>query len=343
MLKSNMDKTSVAVLMGGKSPEHDVSLLTGKGIVENLDKQKYHVIPVIISKDGLNWKIKTIDEFLKLDLKIDKQAAERQNKKPTFSKFSIPVQPDIFFIAMHGPFGEDGTIQGMLDFVGAQYTGSGVSASAIGMNKIIFKKIIEQQNIPQPNWQILTKNKSIKTKKIDKIGPPWVVKPSNQGSSIGVSIVENRKGFSKAAKEAFKYSPKIIIEEYIQGTEVSCGIIGNKSPQLLPIIEIRPKNDFFDYESKYTVNMCEEIVPAEISKKAAKKVEDLALKVYQAINCQDFGRVDMIIKKGQPYVLEINTIPGLTPTSLLPQEAAAADISYPQLLDKIITSALNRF
>lgn len=305
-----MSKISVGVIMGGKSPEHEISLLTGKGVVENLDKNKYQATPIVLPKD-------------------------------TFPK-KLEPNHDIFFIAMHGPFGEDGTIQGMLDLIGARYTGSGVLASAIGMNKDIFKKIISYHNIPQPQSSILNKDENLSIKTINQFGPPWVIKPANQGSSVGVSIVKSKKEINKAIDKALNYSQRIIIEEFIKGIEVSCGIIGNKNPQALPLIEIRPKNSFFDYQSKYTPGVCEEIVPAEINDRIKNKVQKAALKVYQAINCQDFGRVDIIIRDNQPYVLEINTIPGLTPTSLLPQEAAAVNINYSQLVNKIVEFALVR-
>jgi len=335
-----MTKTSVAVLMGGKSPEHDVSLLTGKGVVDNLNKDKYEIIPVIISPSGLNWQVKTLKQFTKLDFEIKRKSADWRKKSKALSQFSIPIQPDIFFIAMHGPFGEDGTLQGMLDYIGAKYTGSGVLSSALAMNKIAFKKTIAYDQLPQPQWLIYKPNQQLPNPNLVTFGPPWVVKPSNQGSSVGISIVKNEMDYHKSIAIAGEYSEEIIIEEYLQGVEVSCGVLGNKNPQPLPVIEICPKNEFFDYESKYTPGMCKEIVPARISPEETKKVQKLAIKVYQSVNCQDFGRVDMIIKNGQPYVLEINTIPGLTPNSLLPQEAAASGITYPKLLDKIITSAL---
>lgn len=308
-----MSKLRVAVLMGGKSPEHNVSLVTGKGVVENLDKEKYEVIPVKVPSQGCD-----------------------------LGFLNLSPAPDVFFIAMHGPFGEDGTIQGMLDFLGYKYTGSGVLASAIGMNKIIFKKLIEYAQIPTPKWVVVLKGSQV-PKGINKIGPPWVVKPSGQGSSVGVKIVKAEKKLDEAINQAFEYNSKVLVEEYIEGTEVSCGVLGNNKPQALPVIEICPKNEFFDYEAKYNAEKCDEIVPARISDEMTKKVQEIAVKVYETINCRGFGRVDMIIKKDIPYVLEINTIPGLTPTSLLPQEAKAAGISYSQLLDKVIKYALSSF
>ncbi len=299
--------------MGGKSPEHEVSISTGIQVVKNLDKHKYEVAPIKLTK---NLTKNEITDLINLNPGLD-----------------------IYFIAMHGPFGEDGTIQGMLDFIGAKYTGAGVISSALGMNKVLFRKILEAEKLPSPEYIALNKREKI-PQQVKNFGPSWVVKPSSQGSSVGVNLAKNDEELQKTAAAAFQYDKQILVEEYLTGKEISCGVLGNKKPFALPVIEICPENEFFDYESKYTPGKCEEIVPARINKLLTKKVQNLAVKVYQAVNCRGFGRVDMIIKKDQPVVLEINTIPGLTPTSLLPQEAKAAGISFPELLDLIIKFGL---
>jgi len=290
-------KLKIAVLMGGKSPEYEISLISGREVMKNLDKDKYTPTPVIISKTG--------------------QGIEKV----------LHVAADIVFIAMHGPYGEDGRIQGMLDMAGIKYTGSGVTASAVGMDKLIFRKLMQAEGIPVA--RISTKF-------------PCFVKPHNQGSSVGASIVRSKKDLKKAVKLAKKYSGKIIIEEYLKGTEVTCAVLGNEKPIALPVIEIIPlKGKFFDYTSKYTESGSEEIVPARISKGLTKKVQNLAIKVYRTVGCRGFGRVDFILKDNKyPIVLEINTIPGLTPMSLVPKAAKAAGISYRSLLDKIIRYAI---
>lgn len=330
-------KLRVAVLMGGRSPEYDVSLATGQGVVSNLDTRKYEVIPVVVSKDGQIWEEKDCEKFIKEDLSIGKDAPKKVSIKSRSKGFSIPLSvsstPDVFFIAMHGPFGEDGTIQGMLDFLGVPYTGSGVLASALGMNKVMFRRVMDYLGIPGPKWTSNIKKNTIPL--------PIVVKPVAQGSSVGVSFVREEANIKKAIREAEKYG-QVMIEELIEGIEVSCGVLGNNDPFALPVIEICPSNEFFDYEAKYTAGKCEEIVPARIPGAVAKKAQALAVDVYKGIGCRGFGRVDMIVKDGKPYVLEINTIPGLTPASLLPKEAAAAGISYPELLDKVIGYALEK-
>lgn len=284
-----MTKFKVAVLMGGESSERVVSLSSGKTVLENLDKEKYEALSVDVPSElskMLKWK------------------------------------PDIALIILHGKGGEDGVIQGYLETNEIKYSGCGVLASAIGMDKLIFRKLMERENILMP--------KLVKTY-------PGVVKPVNGGSSLGVSIVRNKLEYEKAITEVNKFDSEYLIEEIVKGTEVTCGVLADV---VLPVVEIVPSKDFFDYEAKYTEGMSQEICPARISDKMTKRVQDLALKVFKIIGGRGYARVDMIIKDDLIYVLEINTLPGMTPNSLLPREAKAAGISYPQLLDKIIELAI---
>lgn len=312
-----MKKNKVFVLMGGKSPEYKISLLTGKEIVKHLDRRKYEIASLIVNRQGSNSNLQNIKKF-----------------------FSDSSAGGVVFIAMHGPYGEDGTIQGTLELAGIPYTGSGVLASALGMNKIMFHKIMEREKIAVPKSLVFQRNNppTLVWKFFGK--PPVFVKPYNQGSSAGASSVHKKSELFAAIKLAFSYSSPVLVEEYLDGLEVSCGILGNDNPQALPVAEIVSKNEFFDWEAKYTPGKSEEIVPARISKSVEKKVQETAIRVFQAIGARGFARVDMIVKSGKPIVLEINTIPGLTPVSILPKEAAAAGIYYPELLDKIINLAL---
>ena len=297
-------KTKIVVLMGGKSSEHDISVISGNEVVKNLDKKKYLAIPVVISKEGKGF--------------------DRINKN----------KPDIVFIALHGKFGEDGTVQGMLELLGIPYTGSGVLASSIGMDKLMFRKLMHAEGITSPDYFVVNKNE--KVRKLFK--PPYFVKPFDGGSSVGVSIVKKGKELENALKLVFRYSETAIVEEFVEGLEVTCGVLGNDNPVALPVTEIHPiKGDFFDYKSKYNENGSEEITPARISKKMTEEVRGLAVKIHKLVGARGFSRVDFILQKGKtPIVLEINTIPGMTPMSLLPKAAAAAGITYPQLLDRII-------
>lgn len=325
-------KIKVAVLMGGKSPEYEISLISGREVVRNLNPKRYSPLPVVVARDGKTWRQLSTREVLNLPDPLllrgtGKEIVTTKSRKIELLNSSEGKNIDVAFIAMHGPFGEDGVIQGMLELAGLKYTGSGVLASAIGMDKIMFRKVMRAEGIPVP-------------KSTTKF--PCFVKPHNQGSSVGASIVRNEKELAKAIKLARKYSDKVLVEEYLAGKEVTCAVLGNEDPKVLPVIEIVPlKGEFFDYESKYTESGAEEIVPARISKTLTRKVQDMAVKVYKAIGCRGFGRVDFILKDNKhPIVLEINTIPGLTPMSLLPKAAKAAGISYPRLLDRIIRYAI---
>lgn len=340
-----MRKIKVAVLMGGKTPEHEISLITGREVVRNLDKSKYKILPVVISRTGERWQSLVPGKLLSLPDPLTLRGTKKDlvsQKEKEIQGVGQLVQDkiNVVFIAMHGPFGEDGTVQGMLELAGIPYTGPGVLASALGMDKIMFKKVLQSQKIPVPKFVVFEKGKSFKRKVLGK--PPYFIKPHNQGSSVGASIAKTKRSLRKALNLAFKYSDLALVEEYIKGIEVTCGVIGNKNPKPLPLVEIVPKkSEFFDYESKYTESGAEEIVPAKISTSLTKKVQKMALDVYKVIGCRGFSRVDFILRNGKkPIVLEINTIPGLTPMSLVPKAAKAAGISYSQLLDKIISYAI---
>ena len=283
-----MKKLRIAVVMGGESTEREVSLMTGREMAKNLDREKYEVVEIELPKD-LN--------------KITKEI-------------------DVALLALHGKGGEDGVIQGYLETLGIKYTGCGVLASAIGMDKKIFRKLAVAEDL------LMAK---------ETISVPCVVKPVDGGSSVGVTIVKKEEDFEKSINEAKKYSNEVIVEEYIEGVEVSCGILGD---QVLPIIEIVPKKEFFDYEAKYGDGMSEEICPARLSEEVTKKVQAETKRVFRMISGRGYSRVDFIIKDNVPYLLEINTLPGMTQNSLIPKEAAVAGISYQQLLDKIIVMAV---
>jgi len=307
----------IAVIRGGKSAEREISLKTGKAILDALSRQGYSTIDI----DPAN----------------------------NLHKALYQQEVDIAFIALHGRFGEDGTIQGLLELEGIPYTGSGVLASALAMDKIMSKRIFNNLNIETPKFVVLKINEvegkldEIEKDLIDELGLPIVVKPSLEGSSLGLSIVKNKNQLREAIKEAFKYDQELLVEEFISGKEITIGLLGNQSPQVLPIIEIRPKEGVYDFKSKYTKGMTDFIIPAELPDVVYKKAETLALKAYQALKCKGMGRVDLRINSaGEAYVLEVNTIPGMTETSLLPQAAEVVGIDFDQLVVKILENALEK-
>lgn len=340
-----MKKLKVAVLAGGRSAERQISIASGREVVANLDKGKYDVLPVYIAKDG-KWNILPPHQISLLspageavwssEVISDEKLREITKKE---SRKLLDYGIDLVFIALHGPFGEDGTVQGMLEFLGVPYTGSGVLASALGMDKIASRKLFVQAGLTVPKYQVVKKGQNPDFV-WQALSPPGFVKPQNLGSSVGGSIVQKREELIEALENAYFYSDVALVEEYLDGTEVTCGILGNDKPKALPLVEIVPKTDFFSYEAKYNEKLCDEICPARISSELARRVQEAAITAYCSLGCCAFGRVDMIIKNDSPYVLEVNTIPGLTSVSLLPKAAAAAGISYPQLLDSIIDFSL---
>jgi D-alanine--D-alanine ligase len=310
-----MRKINLAVLMGGMSSEHEISLISGQNVLNYLNKEKYNITPIVISKKGEWWvndAKKTIDEALK--------------------------GIDVVFNALHGEYGEDGKIQGLLDCFSIKYTGSGVLASALGMDKIKSKELFERGGILTPKHTILKRGEDFNKKFRGKL----VVKPASLGSSVGISIVEKGEDLKKAIDKAFEHCDTVIIEEYIQGRETTCGIIDDFRGQeyfALPITEIiPPPGRFFDYEVKYD-GSTQEITPARIDKNLTKKIQDLAIKAHQILGCKGYSRVDFIIRGNKIYILEANTLPGLTKESLLPKAAKAAGIEFAELLDIIVNNA----
>ena len=302
-------KLKIALLYGGTSNERGVSLKTGAQILKNLDRQKYAV--------------KTYDTKTEL--------------KKLFTD-TLAKKIDLCFLALHGQGGEDGTIQGLLDLLGVPYTGSSALSSAVCMDKITTKLILKNFPVPMAKDFVLQTGERVSPAITKKIKFPIVVKPSISGSSVGISIVKNFSELQKAVKEAFKHSPAVLLEECINGLEITAPVLGYKP---LPLIEILPKTQFFDYQAKYEKGMSEEIVPARISPALTKKIQALALLIHEALGCSGLTRSDFILRGETPYFLEINTIPGMTETSLCPQSAKVAGISFPKLLDKIIQYSLN--
>ena len=292
----------IGVLLGGMSTEREISLKSGTAVYHALIQKGYSVVAIDVGRDIYS--------------KITKEKI------------------DIAFIALHGKYGEDGTIQGLLEIMGIPYTGSGVLASAISINKALAKKLFILNRIPTPAFKIVKKGTVVDNAIFKDLGLPFIVKPNSQGSTIGVSIVNDKNEASYAIKKALKYDDTALIEKFIKGRELTVGILCNKA---LPIIEIRPKKAMYDFKAKYTKGMTEYIAPAPLSKMLEKRLFDYALKAFNTLGCSGTARVDIMLdKRNKPYVLEVNTIPGMTELSLLPKAAACAGISFPELVEKIL-------
>jgi len=298
-----LEEKKIGVLMGGLSHEREVSLASGNAVLEALERKGLNGIGIDVSND--------------IAFSLEKNKI------------------DIAYIALHGVYGEDGSIQGLLEYVKIPYTGSGVLASALAYDKVKSKEIFKFNKISTADYQVFYRGKGGKQERI--LDFPVVVKPSNQGSSIGVSIVREEKEWEVALELAFSYSKEILVEKFIEGKLLAIGMNGE---QPMPIVHIRPKSGFYDYESKYTSGKTEYSCPAELSIEETQRCKDIAVQVYRTLRGNGMPRVDVILDaEGVPYVLEMNTIPGLTPTSLLPMAAKQSGLEFDDLVVEILKSA----
>ena len=342
----------VAVLMGGTSNERPVSLSTGRMIVQSLDPARYEVT-AIDTQDVLHLQGAGTAQ-------ISAPPAGAAAENPTSvapghagaeisnsTQAPPPSPPDVVFIALHGKGGEDGTVQGMLELMGLPYTGSGVLASALAMDKAMSKRLFRSAGIPVIDDVQVRRGEeqdsaALLARVQETLGFPVFVKPNAEGSTFGCTKVETAEELLPAVVNALTYDPKALIERYVRGMEITVGVLGNAHGDLLPlpIIEIVPKSAYYDYESKYSVGGSEHIIPARLPAGVTRQAQALALQCHNLLGCRGMSRTDMLVIGETLSVLEVNTIPGMTPTSLLPQAAEHVGISFPQLLDRLLATAL---
>lgn len=310
----NCKNKKITVVCGGISTEREVSLRSGEAVYNALKEAGYP----------------SVDLF---DLRADNIAG------------LIAQKPDLAFLALHGYGGEDGCIQGALELAGIKYTGSGVAASAVCMNKILTKKLLSYHGIPTPDFVIYNREEcadipAIAEKLTDRLGLPMVLKSPCQGSSIGVVIASDRQGVEEGIREIFSYGDSMLAEMFADGTELTLPITGNTELTVYPAVEITSENEFYDYTSKYTLGLSHHIIPARIDEDTLKKAEELGMRAYRAAGCRGFSRIDCIVdRKRGPMVIEINTIPGMTDMSLFPDSARHAGVSFAELADRIVQLA----
>lgn len=301
----------VAVLMGGRSAEREVSLNTGSQVAGALGVKGHHVV------------------------RID-------TAEPSFIAELIAEKPDVVFVCLHGRFGEDGTVQGLLELLDMAYVGSGVLASALAMDKVMSKHFFAHTGLPSPDYVHLTPADEPDAEEITaRLGTKTVVKPANEGSALGVTIAHEPTELAGAIAEAFKYDDSVLVERFVAGVEVTVGVLGNEELVALPTLEIVPEHEFYDYESKYVPGMSSHIIPARVSDAAAAECQRLAIEAHRALGCRGMSRADTIVEEGGAvWLLETNTIPGMTSTSLLPDAARAAGIEFPDLCERLVRLAL---
>lgn len=361
-----MGKINVMVIFGGKSGEHEVSLMSAASILRAMNKEKYNIIPVGITKEGI-WKLfdGSIEQIESGEWEnIANKLLESKENRSDISilpvekeEFSVTIgnkgreKIDVVFPVLHGPHGEDGTVQGMLELVNVPYVGAGVLSSAVAMDKAIAKKLFQSEGIPQAAYDVIyyKKYKQDPLKYItfieSKFSYPVFVKPANLGSSVGITKAKNREQLKESIQEAAKYDRKIVIEEFINGREIECSVLGNDEPVASLPAEIIPSHEFYDYRDKYFDGTSQFIVPADLPDEIIEEIRNLAVKAYKLIDCSGLARVDFFVERDTNRVLinEINTMPGFTKISMYPKMWEVTGLPYEQLIDKLIELAIERF
>jgi D-alanine-D-alanine ligase len=368
MAQGKTDKIRVGVLFGGRSGEHEVSLRSAQSVMRSLDPSKYEVVPIGITKDG-RWLAVDPDAqngllsadgravtLLPEPSETGLMAVEHAGDDLTTTSLSLIAELDVVFPVLHGPYGEDGTVQGLLELAGLPYVGAGVVGSAVGMDKAIFKQVMAANDLPVLPWVLCTRRQWLREPDTvieaveEALHYPVFTKPANLGSSVGISKCRNRAQLRAGLSEAARFDRRLIAERGIhQARELEVSVLGNDDPMASVVGEIRPRREFYDYVAKYLAEPGSEeeselIIPAPLSPDLSQQVRELALRAYKAIDCAGLARVDLLLDddSGFVYLNEINTIPGFTNISMYPKLWEATGVSYSELLDRLIDLALDR-
>jgi D-alanine-D-alanine ligase len=325
----------VALLMGGRSSEREISLRTGRGIAQALRNLGHEVLAV----DAANGRLLPAGHEETAALPAEAVRGLPTSVTSAIAQADAVNQAEVVLIALHGGAGEDGTIQALLELAGKPYTGSGVLASALAMNKAMAKRIFEHEGIPTPKWILARAGVSLPAVDATALGGyPLVVKPNAEGSTVGLTIVTRPADLPEALALAGRYGPEVLIEQFIPGRELTVAVLGDEA---LPIVEIRPQGGHYDYESKYTAGKSEYFCPADLPGPLAARIRDLGLRAARALGCGGVSRADVRLSpRNEPFLLEVNTIPGMTPTSLVPMAAKAAGMSYDALVSRMLELAI---
>ncbi|HOP74293.1 MAG TPA: D-alanine--D-alanine ligase [Bacillota bacterium] len=362
-----MAKIRVGLIYGGRSGEHEVSVLSANSVMAAIDKDKYEVIPIGITKEG-RWLPGQGPEALVAsgDLQVRRLSdgteslAALSGDKASSLVFlentqghilaGLREKVDVLFPVLHGPFGEDGTVQGLLELADIPYVGAGVLGSAVGMDKAIMKAVFQQQGLPVGKYLVYLRKELENFDRVaaeieENLQFPCFVKPANLGSSVGISKAHDREELRKALHLAAEYDRKIVVEAMLHGREIECGVLGNDEPMASVLGEIVPCAEFYDYEAKYVLGDSKLIIPATLPEDIVVKVQDLAVKAFKAVDCAGLARVDFFVDvdNQQIYLNEINTIPGFTRISMYPKLWEATGVPYETLIDRLIQLAFERY
>jgi D-alanine-D-alanine ligase len=354
-------RLKIGVIFGGKSAEHEVSLNSAQNVMRALDKSKYEVVPIGISKEG-QWLLRgdplltltggeiSLPKLLESGYQLVDDLSTGREVIPGSHAASLP-EVDVIFPVLHGPFGEDGTVQGLLELADIPYVGAGVMASAVGMDKVAMKDLFRSHDLPTPKYVVIKRSEWERTpERVEQciaaeIGYPCFTKPANMGSSVGVTKAHNTAELIHALNEAAQYDRKLLVECAVpEAREIECSVLGNDEPIASVPGEIVPGREFYDYEAKYLDDSSQLLIPAPIDPATAQRVHDLALKAFLALDCAGMARVDFLLSRttGELYLSEVNTIPGFTRISMYPKLWEASGLSYSELIDRLIELALER-
>ncbi|RLT38764.1 MAG: D-alanine--D-alanine ligase [Chloroflexi bacterium] len=343
----------LGVIFGGRSMEHEVSVVSARGVMREADPQRFEVVPFGITRRGA-WL--TPDETRRRLVGIEAGDTRSLGDDEGEGAFAYPAvtallgEMDVVFPIIHGTFGEDGTLQGLLEMAELPYVGSGVAASAVGMDKALMRAVFAAHGVPQTDYVVLA-DEEMRTPSDDmmrrierELGYPCFVKPANGGSSVGVSRAASREDFGEALAGAAQYDRKVLVEAAVTGREIECAVLGNHDAEGSPLGEIRPTTEFYDYKAKYLDDSAELIVPAQVDAASAERVRSLALRAYRALDCAGLARVDFFLEpSGSVKCIEVNTLPGFTPISMYPRLWQEAGLSYRDLISRLVDLAFERF
>lgn len=340
----------VGILFGGRSAEHEVSVISAQGVMAAIDQDRFQVVPMGVTKEG-TWLTPQETQAALAAIRGERMGALEEPSRRGFSGRVLAAlrKVDVLFPLVHGTYGEDGSLQGFLEMIGIPYVGAGVAASALGMDKALQQKVFRQAGLPLPHSLVVTwpqwKNEmAAVVRQIEsKLGYPCFVKPANSGSSIGTAKAGSQLDLADGLAEAFRYDRKALVEQAIEGRHIECSVLGNDDPQASPLGEIVFSRDFYDYVAKYEDPRTRLIIPADLPPEVSERLRALAIAVFRTIDCAGMGRVDFFLTHGgQAYVNEINTIPGFTPVSMYPKLWEAAGLSYSDLITRLIELGLER-
>jgi D-alanine-D-alanine ligase len=356
----DQEKIKVGILFGGKSAEHEISLQSAKNVYDALDRSKFDPVLIGIDKYG-NWFLNNDSHSVNLNPSSEPVAIVPESLgslltydllsntvTPHHPSFSSPLPKlDVIFPILHGPYGEDGTVQGLLKLAGVPFVGSGVLGSAVGMDKDVMKRLFRDAGIPIGKFFTFKSHESLPTfAEVTKaLGSPLFVKPVNMGSSVGISKVSDEEEFFAAVQEAFCYDTKIVIEEFIRGREIECAVLGDENPIASLPGEIIPTHEFYSYEAKYLDTQgATLVIPAKLDGGIQQRIQELAIKAFQTLCCEGLARLDFFLREdGEVMINEINTIPGFTKFSMYPKLWEASGIGYTELISRLIEMAMKRF